>query len=462
VTGLITAWLVIQPWLMAGWYWWIQALSAVVGVVALALALSTKENRRTLWRFPVFWLGLLFLSYVACQALNPWAMAVQHRKDVLLWDLYLHPHISWLPSGISADYFEISTWRMFVYWLAPWLLVCAWWAAVKRRRSGRRLVLIVFLNGLATAVIILALRIHPPVRYLWVYLDTSIPLGAAHTESAGFGNWDHAGMFLYLSLGAGMALAGRFMASARKEGRDTGFVWIVLLGCLALVGLFFKLGSRSGLVVACVCFVLGLIMLLVTSLRTGEKLPGLWAGVMVLLISLAGLVAYEFQGTHSWTLERERYLRTLTRDDTRAQLRQETLRMMQPRFWLGWGAGSYRYVSPDYFREDYLFHDSHYWGGLEIYTDYAHCDWLQFAMELGVVGAGLALAILIYWFGYALWLWRRLGVEGWLVLLATAAILAHAVIDFPMYVPAVFTLFCLLVASSIKTASLEPRAMVRR
>jgi len=447
---------------MAGWFWWIQLLSLVVGMAAMAVALTSKENRRTLWRFPVFWLGLLFLSYVACQALNPWAVAVRHRADIFVWDLFLHPHISWLPSGISANYFEISPWRLFVYWLAPWLLVCAWWAAVKRRRSGRRLVLIVFLNGLITAAVILVQHIHTPTKYMWIYLDPSTAPGAARTDSAGFGNWDHAGMFLYLSLATGMALAARLMARARKQGLDNGFVWVVLLACVALVGFFFILGSRAGLIIACVYFLLGLIVLVVASLRAGEKLPGLWVGAAVLLLCLASVVAYEFQGHHSWTLERERYLSSLTRDDTRTLLRQETLRMMQPHFWLGWGAGSYRYVSPDYFREDYLFHSSHYWGGLDLYTDYAHCDWLQFAMEYGVVGAGLALAILIYWFGYALWLWRQLGVEGWLILLAAAAILAHAAVDFPLFVPAVLTLFCLLIASTLKSASLEVRSDSRR
>ena len=462
VTNLITAWLLIVPWLIGGRFWWTQALGAVVGAVALALALSIKENRRTLWRFPVFWLGLLFLSYVACQALNPWAVAVRHRADILLWDMFLIKHVSWLPAGVSGNYFEMSTWRMFVYWLAPWLLVCAWWAAVKRRRSGRRLILLVFLNGLATAAVILVQKIHPPSKYMWVYLDPSTPLNLVHATSAGFISWDHAAMFLYLSLGAGLALSARFMARARSEGRDTGFAWIVLLGCLALVGIFFILGSRAGLVIACVYFVLGLIILLAASLRGGGKLPGVWAGALVLLLALAGLVTYELQGNHSWTLARQRYLSTLNQEDTRAVLRLETLRMMQPRFWLGWGAGSYRYVSPDYFREDYIFQSSSTYGGVAFYTDYAHSDWLQFAMEFGVVGASLALAVLVYWFGYAVWLGRRLGVEGWLILIGAAAILAHAAVDFPMFNTAVVALFCLLIASVIKTASLEARTIVRR
>ena len=235
-TSLITAWLVLVPWLMSGRFWWTQALGVVIGAFALVMATSSRENRRELWRFPVFWLGLLFLGYVACQALNPWAVAVQRRPDVLVWDMFLLSHVNWLPAGVGGDYFEMNTWRMFVYWLAPWLLVCAWWAAVKRRRSGRRLAYIVFINGLLIAAVIVVQKQHPPEKFLWVYQDPSLAGLLMDTTSAGFVNRNHAAMFLYLSLAAGMAIAGRLLARARTEGRDTGLAWMVLLACLGLLG----------------------------------------------------------------------------------------------------------------------------------------------------------------------------------------------------------------------------------
>ena len=131
--------------------------------------------------------------------------------------------------------------------------------------------------------------------------------------------------------------------------------------------------------------------------------------------------------------------------------------MIKPRLWRGGARAvtgmSHRITSG----EDNYFTSSTNYGGLAFYSDYAHSDWLQFAMEFGVVGASLMLAILIYWFGYAVWLGRRLRAEGWVVLLAAAALLAHATIDFPLYNTAVLALFCVLVASTIKPASLESR-----
>ena len=135
--------------------------------------------------------------------------------------------------------------------------------------------------------------------------------------------------------------------------------------------------------------------------------------------------------------------------------------MIPPHLWLGWGAGGYRYFSPDYFNEEYYFHDSHFKGGLTTYTDYAHIDWLQFPMEFGLLGSSLLLGILVYWFGYALWLGRRMQGEGWVILLGAAALLVHALVDFPLYNSAILTLFCLLVASTIKTASLEGKSITR-
>jgi len=459
VTGLITSWVVLVPWLMGGRFWWTQVLGAGVGLVAFLLAVSSGENRRALRRFPVFWLGLLFLCYVACQALNPWALAVQHRADILVWDLFLLKHVPWLPSGVSGNYFQMSTWRMFVYWLAPWLLVSAWWAAVRRRRSGRRLVIIIFLNGLLTLAVILVQRFYPSSILSWSFIDPYNPQLPAKPTSAAFYNWDHAGMFLYLSLGAGLAVAGRLMNRARAEGRDTGLAWVVLLGCLAIMASFFITGGRAGLVIACVYFPVGLILLI---LGAGAKSPGLWAGALVLVLGLAALLVYELHGNNSWTIERWEYLRTHEPEDTRAILRQETLRMIQPRLWLGWGAGSYRYVSPDYFREDYYFHNSSVPGGLSLYTDYAHNDWLQIPMEFGVVGASFVLGIVLYSVGYALWLGKRLRSEGWVVLLAAAALLVHALVDFPLYNTAVLALLCLLVTSTIKTASLDARPDTHR
>jgi hypothetical protein len=459
VTNLICAWVVILPWLIGARFWWVQALSVVVGGFAFFLAVRSADNRRTLWRFPIFWLGLLFLGYIACQALNPWAAAVQRKPGINVWDVSLHSHLDWLPAGISADFTQMSTWRMLVYWAGPWLLVCAWWAAVRRRRSGQRLALIVFLNGIATALVVLIEGFHAPTKILGVYFDPAFDPNMTQelTTSAGFVNHNAAAAFLYLSLGAGLAVACRLQARAREEARDSGLTWVALMGCLMMVASFFTLGSRTGLVIACVLFVLGFGVMLAATLFSGGRSPGLWVGGLVILLAVGGLVAHELRGSNSSTLSRWQYLSDHPELDTRAVLRFESKRMLQPHFWLGWGAGSYRYTTPPYFYADNFFQSSKAIGGSYLWTDNAHCDWLQLPVEYGVLGAGLALAMLLYWYGYALWLARKLGAAGIVVLLATLGMLAHAAVDFPIFNAAVLALFSMLLASTVKTAELSDR-----
>ncbi len=48
VTNLICVWLVIMPWLIGARFWWAQAMTAVVGVVALVVAVRSPEGRRAL------------------------------------------------------------------------------------------------------------------------------------------------------------------------------------------------------------------------------------------------------------------------------------------------------------------------------------------------------------------------------------------------------------------------------
>jgi O-antigen ligase len=64
--------------------------------------------------------------------------------------------------------------------------------------------------------------------------------------------------------------------------------------------------------------------------------------------------------------------------------------------WTGWGAGSYRWVSPVFQADEKPLQDAN--GKLAIRATYAHCDWLQMLAEWGVVGMLPVLAGL-WWLG---------------------------------------------------------------
>lgn len=463
VTNMICAWVVLLAWLIGGWPWWAAALGAVVGAAAFSVAVSAPSNRRALWRFPVFWLGLAFLLLVLCQALNPWIRAVPIAEGAFIWVTYAVPHWDWLPAGVIADYFEMNTWRALVYWLGPWLLACAWWVAVRRRGSGRRLGWAVLINGVVIALLTFIQKYHPSDKVLWFYTNPGLTIG---TIGAGpFSYRNAAGAYLYLSLGVGLALAGWLQARARAEGRDNGLTWAVLLGCLLIFSAYFNLGSRAGLMIGAVVFLTGLTVMFIAAVSGGGRSPTLWIGGILLLLCLAGFVTHEIRSGTSWTIIRWNYINsqanapanTQSQDDVRPILRQETVRMIENHPWLGSGGGSYRYVSPDYFRADGYFVDSSWPMSQNTRANQAHSDWLQLPMEYGFIGAGFLLAMLLYLYGHALGLARWLGAAGWITLFATSMILVHATVDFPAYNAAVLTLFSLLLISTLKTATLEKR-----
>ena len=70
--------------------------------------------------------------------------------------------------------------------------------------------------------------------------------------------------------------------------------------------------------------------------------------------------------------------------------------MAKEELWLGWGAGSWRYIFPMYqksYPEIYYqrYHPRHGWKGRRVYH-YAHNDVVQFLCEYGIVGCSLAAA----------------------------------------------------------------------
>jgi len=70
--------------------------------------------------------------------------------------------------------------------------------------------------------------------------------------------------------------------------------------------------------------------------------------------------------------------------------------MALDRPWTGWGAGSYRWVSPVYQAEQKDLQDDR--GRLRVRASYAHHDWLQLFAEVGLLGL-LPLLAALYWLG---------------------------------------------------------------
>src|SRR5690606_22602817 len=90
-------------------------------------------------RFPLFWIGLLFLGYITIQSLNySWEYVwTANQKGFYMQQLPEEEYISWLPSGMNTPFKMTNGWQALLMWAVPWLAACAMWCGFKRRKCWR-------------------------------------------------------------------------------------------------------------------------------------------------------------------------------------------------------------------------------------------------------------------------------------------------------------------------------------
>jgi O-antigen ligase len=117
----------------------------------------------------------------------------------------------------------------------------------------------------------------------------------------------------------------------------------------------------------------------------------------------------------------------------RLPLYRDCISMGKARPWLGWGLGSFQQVFPNFQQEDryrkslradgeYVWMPGHY--------GFAHNDFLQFWVELGVIGLGLLVLPIIGFVLYTFWSGRANPISLWLGM-GCFAVLIIALVDFP-------------------------------
>jgi O-antigen ligase len=213
--------------------------------------------------------------------------------------------------------------------------------------------------------------------------------------------------------------------------------------------------SRGGLVMGGVILLAGLGKLAWDNVRDqGFSLLG-WLPGLAMVAAMVAVLACLFIVVKPKSIMRLVQDTTTQKDNGRLELWGPTVVMIQDRPWLGFGGGSYRYVSPFYFRAAGLFTNPDYLGGMDRRADHAHSDWLEFVEQYGAAGAIWPLLMLLYWAGYAIRQARWLGASGWMVLLGLALLVAHAAADFPFFCAPIPVLFTVLLFSTMKLAQLE-------
>jgi hypothetical protein len=328
----------------------------------------------------------------------------------------------------------MNGWRQLLIFIGPWALLCALTISIQRRRVFGWLAVTVAANGLAVALSGNLARINK-----WTdFLGLSDP--DRNTPSFGpFIYNNHAGA--YLCLAASLALALTFYLAKRKgEKVDRGGPHLIT----GIAAVFLAIGAASTMSFAVVAAAASTIVIIapVAYLLDRKLRNNLSLLPATALLALGGVVVYV--GLLSIDAKRWRYKANLKINrmeqlgaDDRAPLRAATWQMVEStsieRQLSGWGAGSYRWTSPDFLKTQAAFLNKR--GELAKRATHAHNDWLQAPVEWGLAGWVMVIYLIGYLCRRLISLARYPTAPATVLLGGLLLFAAHAFFDFLLFIP---------------------------
>jgi hypothetical protein len=392
---------------------------ALIGSSIAAFLLSrdltarpAAELRRELFRSVPFWAGVALFTYFVVQDLNAWGVVVDREAfwakqgmpgiDVGKFDIRPLPYLHWLPSGLNAPFSAADTsqppmnaWRQMMVLGAPWLLFCALHVGLHRRRGYVWLAWITVLMACAVGAF----------GFLNQQSNGSIlgyPVPYNTTCFGTFMSRNHAGVYLYLH--AALALGLTFW-HIRRAGENTlkgGPHLVAAFLAFALALLVALTNSTGGVGIVLALFVVSLPLAYYFGFpgsRGSRQRIIIVTGVAMLLSAAAILAMVDLKPIiERFKMKAATYQKAGT--DDRAPLRRATWSLISDagwtgRAWVGYGAGSYRWISSPYqAQQKELQRD----GKLFYRAIHAHNDWLEMLADWGIVGL-LAVFAGLFWLG---------------------------------------------------------------
>ncbi len=435
-----------QPWFLGGQILEVQiASSALILLCLTSLSLESFRSIRT----PVV-LSALLMGYVLIQYWNP-QYEQQWELGLRIWSLAPKDYIPWLPSSIHSDFTDASPLRFLLIMILGLGLVSCLIQVRSRFHRQYTLPLIVLNSSCIAIVAIIQLNLdNPSILGLFDAVDEGLPL-----YFATFLYKNHAAAFLNLGLATSIAC---FLLAHRKGNRTrTNPRWFFLFCAILILVTVVLSKSRFGFLcsLGIVAAFLPIAFKLIKS-SDASKLLLIGAGVTVTITLILGSF-YLLKETSA------QYLSTLNSeivDDysfvQRTIAYESGLSMFSEAPIYGWGAGNYRHGFRQF--QNLEGEEALKWGSLKIgqknfFWQHAHNDYLEFLIELGVVGTLILFSIP----GYFFWVIFRSG--RWkdpvtLMLLAgLASTMVHALIDFPFRNPAVLTTWFAILAIAARRCS---------
>ncbi len=437
------------PWAIGGVVLWAQLISLGISMAAFAMAVQRRVYQEPysrdgnyllltlpkLWRFPIFWLGLLFLGYIALQGLNPSHVRMSDDRG---WWMDPVVHITWLPSGMQTPFEYLNAWRVLIIFGSAWLLVCALWIGITRRTAVMGIITALVINGTVLALVGILQKVTNAREILWfVKVRWSYFVATIVYKN-------HAGAYFYLIMALAAALLlWHAQRGSRRLARTSpapvyGF-------CAAILGLIVLLSFSKGAILLMVGYLTICLGAYIAWLIFGERNTGnngtgmLLAGLLAVFIAVGGV----FLGVGESFVRVKAMLENGQTDSSvtsRQTVTEATWDMAKDKVWTGWGAGSFQHYFPVY-QKNYPDITTSY-VNKPLFWRYAHNDYVQSLAEYGIIGLLFPVAMLGWW------LKRLIGLEAYrrpVILLALGGlflIMVHCWIDFQMQNPAILTTWC--------------------
>ena len=417
---------------------------------------STTSAARKLLRWPSFYFSALFLLYLTIQAFNPSIVVVRGEEGWWVEKMQA-PLAAWLPTSVRSDYEPMNAFRVLEWFAASFTLMWGIWAGITRRKTVICILWALVLSGTGMALVAILQDLTEANKVLWTL------------KSANPQFW---GSFFYRNQGAaylnlmlvGTGILYFYHARNSAENGQSGGPHFLLFLFFALVAASVALAlSRGGIIfgaVLSISFIGGVILrALIASRNMGSSVI-----ISILVVSLMGLGAYmmvqqvDFEAIKNRFGDVEATIENADKDP-RAISSKATWDMTKDKVWLGWGAGSFRYIFPIY-QQNYpelfyqYYHKKRGWIGRRVYH-YAHNDILQFWAEYGVIGCSLLLltfASLLISMASSI---RHSAFSILFLLVGVATITAHSFFEFILNSPAYWVAMIGLLCAFAKLLQLE-------
>lgn len=451
--------LALQAWNFGGVSFAAQLINLALAMLAfylLFVRLSFRQpddtplrNYRRLIHFPLFWIGLVFMSYLLIQFINPSHMVVA-AETPLGFDLQKMDYVAWLPSGIKTDISTYGGFRISLNYFTGWLCLCTIWAGLLERRFLRLSFVIGAVSGMLMSLVALVQEATGAIKILW-YFPTP--------------NWSFVGTFIYPNHAAGYfyllmgILSGLALYLMRSRKAQHWQVWTLSFFCLLPILVFMMGWARAAQVGTMVMGLCGVLVIMLRS-KNQRRLLMPMVGAIIVAGGLAMALLDSDRFLH--TLEDiQQEVREMESSSARYSLVVASLDMFEDKPVYGSGPGSFQFRFPEYQKDypllDVLLRHPDTGNYVPAFWRFSHNDWVQFLVEHGMLG-GLILFAAVGW--VVLFLlshfhsWMNFSI---LPILSLILFSLHALVDFLFYSPALVVCFSIVLGVVLTDLRLRAR-----